>query len=294
MEMYDIADDGYSAKISAMGAELKSFRNDSTNVEYIWYADPKYWSESAPWLFPVVCDLRNHETVIDGRIYHIDIHGFASRMLFEVVEHRDNLLRMRLSDSPETLCQYPFRFVLEICYVLTGGRLDMTLTVTNPNDRAMPFFIGGHFGINCPMFAGERFEDMTVVFERDECLSLPTLDPEKRVVLPGKENMRFEGRTLRLDYDLFNHDALMFDKLQSRSVELVNPDGRGIRVAFPDFQMLGVWTWPKKHAPYVCIEPWNGIGTYSDEDDIFEHKRCVQYAQSNATRSYRLSICEIG
>ena len=31
-----------------------------------------------------------------------------------------------------------------------------------------------------------------------------------------------------------------------------------------------------------------------NEDDIFEHKRCVQYAQSNATRSYRLSICEIG
>lgn len=290
---YRIEKDGYSVEVDTHGAELKSFANKNTGVEYIWYADPAYWNESAPWLFPVVCDLRNDRTIIDGREYTIPIHGFACRMEFEMLEQTDDMLRFQLKTTEETLAQYPFRFTLEIIYRLEAGRLNMELKVRNDDERRMPFFIGGHFGLNCPMFTGDRFEDMKVTFEKEEALSLPQLDAATRIVHPERVNLRFEGRKLKLKYDLFDNDALMFDRIQSRAVTLTNQDGRGVSVEFPDFQKLGVWTWPGKQAPYVCIEPWNGIGTCADEDDEFEHKRCVQYAMPGEIRTYQLAIQEL-
>lgn len=293
MERYRIEKDGFSAEVNAFGAELKSFKNELTGVEYIWYADPAYWNESAPWLFPIVCDLRKNRTIINNRIYTMPIHGFASRSVFKLVEKTDDSLRLRLEESGETLAQYPFAFSLDIVYRIEKGCLKMDLEVKNRNDVVMPFFIGGHFGINCPMFAGDAFEDMTVEFDTEEALSLPRLDADERIVRTKVENLRFEGKKLALRYDLFDHDALMFATLKSRSAKLVNGEGRGLRVDFADFERLGVWTWPGKHAPYVCIEPWNGIGTCDDEDDVFEHKRSVQYAAPGETKTYRLTLTEI-
>jgi len=290
---YRIEKNGYSAEVETHGAELKSFKNENTGVEYIWYAKPEYWNESAPWLFPVVCDLRNDRTIIEGKEYTIPIHGFACRMDFELVEQAADMLCFRLKDTKDTLAQYPFHFELEIVYRIDGAELNMELKVKNKNERPMPFFIGGHFGFNCPMFEGDRFEDMTVRFEKEEALSLPQLDAATRIVHPERINLRFEGRELHLKYDLFDNDALMFDKISSRSVSLINREGHGVFVDFADFQNLGVWTWPKKQAPYVCIEPWNGIGTFVDEDDEFVHKRCVQYVDAGETKTYRLRIREL-
>lgn len=292
-ERYKIGKDGYSAEINALGAELKSFRNDTAGTEYIWYADPMYWNESAPWLFPLVCDLRNNQTIIDGRIYSMPIHGFACRMPFELVDKADDRICLRLSDTPETLSQYPFHFSFEISYKIDIGRLGIDLKVLNKNEADMPFFIGGHFGINCPMFKDERFEDMAVEFEHEEDVSLPRLDGEHRIVMTKIENMHFRGKRLELHYDMFDHDALMFPELKSRSVKLVNKTGKGLKVDFRGFEKLGVWTWPGKTAPYVCIEPWNGIGICDDEDDMFIHKRNVQYAAPGEIKTYHLELSEV-
>lgn len=292
-ERFRIEKDGYSAEVNAFGAELRSFKNETTGTEYIWCADPAYWNESAPWLFPIVCDLRDNRTIINNRIYSMPIHGFASRLPFELVEQTGDTLRLRLEESAGTLAQYPYAFRLDIVYRIESGCLKMALEVSNKNDTVMPFFIGGHFGLSCPMFTGERFEDMVVEFEREEELSLPRLDAATRIVQTKVENLRFNGRRLALRYDLFDHDALMFATLRSRSAKLVNGAGHGIRVDFPGFERLGVWTWPGKQAPYVCIEPWNGIGSCDDEDDVFEHKRSVQFAAPGETKSYRLTLTEI-
>lgn len=47
-----------TATIKSTGAELISLKSEK-GVEYIWQRDPRYWSGSAPFLFPIVGNLRD-------------------------------------------------------------------------------------------------------------------------------------------------------------------------------------------------------------------------------------------
>ena len=61
----------------------------------------------------------------------------------------------------------------------------------------------------------------------------------------------------KIDYDV---DVLLTKKLKSHSVKLINRNtGKGIEFDFTGFKALGIWTPPKKHAPFVCIEPWQSL-----------------------------------
>ena len=63
---------------------------------------------------------------------------------------------------------------------------------------------------------------------------------------------------------LFEEDALFFVGLESCSLRYGADDGPQIRVDFPDFPDLGVWT--KPGADYICIEPWQGFNDPADFD----------------------------
>jgi galactose mutarotase-like enzyme len=57
--------------------------------------------------------------------------------------------------------------------------------------------------------------------------------------------------------DLFTNDVLIFDQLKSESVLYSAESGPRLEVRFPGASYLGVWTRPG--APFVCIEPWQGV-----------------------------------
>ena len=48
---YTITNNEYSATISNVGAELKSFRNEIHGGEYIWEGDPEIGREVLPYYF---------------------------------------------------------------------------------------------------------------------------------------------------------------------------------------------------------------------------------------------------
>ena len=45
-----------------------------------------------------------------------------------------------------------------------------------------------------------------------------------------------------------------------------------LKRAFPEMEVLAVWTMPGKRAPYLCIEPWQGLPPMADETGRFEDK----------------------
>jgi galactose mutarotase-like enzyme len=88
----------------------------------------------------------------------------------------------------------------------------------------------------------------------------------------------------------FSYDAQIFDQLKSRSVKLYNPKtGRGVKVDFAGFDYLVVWS-SKNGGNFVAIEPWTGLSTCSDEDDVFEHKRGVKILAPNASATHSFDI----
>ena len=287
--IFTIKDAKAAASIDSMGAQLISYR-DADGQEYIWQRDPQYWSNCSPTLFPIVGRVRNGKTLIDGTWYEIPQHGFVKTTDFELVSQKENAVTLSMSDSETTRAMYPFAFRLEISYTLTDGALTMTCQVKNTDSRELPFFIGTHPGFICPLNDGETFEDYVLEFEKKETVGYRVLDgSEKQFDMSNYKPFPGDGIRIPLNYDLLLNGVIWFDQAESRAVSLKNPaTGKGIKLAYPEFDTVAFWTPAAKKAPFICIEPWNGSSACSDENDEFIRKNHLQTLQPGENKSYRL------
>lgn len=287
----DLESDGIKAVVESSGAELRSLQG---RKEYMWQADPHYWNESAPWLFPIMCDLRQNQTKINGKTYVMQRHGFARNAEYIVTMRTAASVTLETAATIETLQQYPFHFVLRHRFSLTNGKMEIVTTVIN-NDRVrMPYCLGLHPGFRCPMDPDERFEDYEVIFDRWENVDCPTPDNSIRLIRPTDINYHFEGRRLKLQRSMFANDALVFPALRSRAVNFINHERLGIRIEFPGYRQLGLWTTTQEQASYLCIEPWNGTCDYVDESGVLTEKRGVLFLEpmTEAQHIVRLVLLE--
>jgi galactose mutarotase-like enzyme len=87
---------------------------------------------------------------------------------------------------------------------------------------------------------------------------------------------------------LFKRDALIFKKLQSNSLTIVEKEKPILKVHFENFPSLGIWT--KVDAPFICIEPWFGYSdTVESTGNLFE-KEGVIVLEANDTFQAKFSI----
>ncbi len=278
-----------TATIDTLGAELKSFK-DSSGIEYIWCGDPKHWKGTSPLLFPMIGNLRNGKTVIHGKEYEIPKHGFVRDKEFQVIDSTENSVTFSYQDTPETILMYPYHFELRLTYAIEDSSLTLRYDVVNKDDKLMYYHIGAHPAFNCPLQDGEKFTDYVLRFEKKETVASPVYDLTKLHFDADHCIYHLaDSNELSLDYSLFNHDAVVFDNMESKKVSLLNPiTGNGIMVDYNDFKVIAFWTPMNDTAPFLCIEPWNGSAIYKDEDDEFSHKRYIQTADINETNSYEL------
>ena len=289
--IFTIQDAKASASIDSLGAQLISYQ-DAEGQEYIWQRDPKYWANCSPILFPAVGRVRNGKTLINGTWYEMPLHGFVKTTEFELISQTPTQVVLSMSDSETTRKMYPFAFCLEVSYSLADGVLTMECKVKNTDSRELPFFIGTHPGFVCPLKDGEKFEDYVLEFEKTETCGYRAFDgANNQFDMTGYKPFPGDGIQIPLTYDLLMNDAIWFDKPVSRSVSIKNPStGKGVSVAYPDYDTVAFWTAAEKQAPYICVEPWNGSAACSDEDNEFIHKNHLQTLQPGEDKSYRLII----
>ena len=255
----------YTAAVNTMGGELVSFR-DERGVEYIWGGDSKSWPGQNPNLFPVVGNLMDGKVRISGKTYEMARHGFARRTEFAVAEQGEDYVVMELRQSPETLERYPFAFVLRVRHQLIDGGFSTRFEVRNPGKEDLLFCVGAHTGINCPLRAGERFEDYRLVF--DETEDAYSLVPSAQgYVSAQREHILDCTDTIALDHAVFDRlDTIILEGLRSKGVTLRHKDGgRGVHMEFGAFPMVAFWTMPNANAPYICLEPWHGCAAVEGE-----------------------------
>jgi len=88
--------------------------------------------------------------------------------------------------------------------------------------------------------------------------------------------IQLKDTLLPLDYATFEKDALIFKKLKSKSIVLLENENPLIRIDYADFPNLGIWT--KTNAPFICIEPWNGYADVIDTQSKLSEKDGIQIA----------------
>ena len=268
-----------TAEIRRKGAQMVSFRgNDGREV--IWQADPAVWASHAPVLFPVCGMPKDERVIINGVSYPMAKHGFSRNPDYEVAKVGDDFVEMVLTPTEESRPQYPFDFAFHVIYTLRENGFRTDFVVENKSDRVMPFCVGGHPGFIVPMEEGAAYTDYELVF--------PQAEEGKNLLVPGGRLVDgheyiplADGRRLPLSHDLVDErDALVFPELNSRQVDLVHrTTGRGIRFRYPKMEVLAVWSMPKKHGDYVCLEPWHGMPGQVDESGRFEDKPFVTLLQ---------------
>lgn len=250
-----IGDGELTVAINPLGAELSSIR-DAQGREWMTDADPAFWTGRAPLLFPIVGRLNGDSYRLGGQSYAMKQHGFARRMMWEVVAHDAAGARLRLTDTDETLAAWPFPFVLEAEYRVTGRRVETVITLTNRGAEPMPASFGFHPGFAWPMPGEADKAGHHIAFDADEPGTLAALR-DGLIAGHDRASPLTDGRMLALSDELFADDALVWDGLASRGVTYRGPGGASLRVEFPDADKLGIWT--KPGAGFVCIEPWWGI-----------------------------------
>lgn len=277
--------------LTGFGGTLTSVKGPDGS-EYLWQGDATYWSGQAPILFPICGSIRgDHAVTRDGHELSMPRHGIVRKREWELEEAGDSSACYVFRSDDKTLAAYPYPFELRSRYSVEGPTLTVTYEVTNTGDVAMPFQIGGHPGFRCPFIEGDSYDDCYLEFEREERCSAPEPVTETGLIEIGTRHPVLEGtNVLPLDHSLFHKDAQILDELASRVVRLRSRNSeRGIEVEFEDLPYLIVWS-TSNDGPFVALEPWVGLSTCDDEDDVFESKRNVQVASPGQTRSYSFAV----
>jgi len=259
-----------------LGAELTSLKT-ADGLELLWQGDDNHWKSRSPILFPVVGGLPDDQYELEDKRYKMDLHGFARRSEFHLIEKAKESVAFQLRENKETLGQYPYHFVLDVSYTLKDNCLTVGFTIHNRNDRTMLFSIGAHPGFRCPLYEKETMEDYYLQFEKAETASRRF--KENGLLTGEKEEILHKESKLRLAHDLFCRDAIILDHLHSDWVELRNDrNSQVIRVEFDGFPYLGIWS-ARNDGPFVCIEPWYGIdSTHGDSYDL-TRKEGIQFLE---------------
>ncbi|MFC5623669.1 aldose 1-epimerase family protein [Algoriphagus winogradskyi] len=290
---YTIESGNLLVKVNPLGIELSSIKNKATGLEYLWQGDPNFWKGQAPVLFPIIGALKDGFTVINGQKYEMPKHGIVRNSSKpELVEQTDSTLRFRLSGDQESMLNYPYNFQLDILFTLKGKSLSVEHHISNLGDSAMFYSLGAHPAFNCPLKDGEEYEDYFLEFEQLETDSTWLVEKNGLIGLDQKLVLNHTDK-LHLNKHLFDEDALIFKNLKSRKVSLTHHSrGPILSVKFEDFNYLGIWA--KPFAPFVCIEPWLGIGDSVDSNQDFEEKEGILKLEPHKshTKVYEITILE--
>ena len=262
---------------SKYGAELVSFKiNGEEKVHQgencIDENGKVYWKRHWPVLFPNVGKCKKNQTIMNGRTYEVQQHGFARDMEFEPLTKLDNFHSYIFRSNKKLIDKYPYEFSLTVTYRTDENKLTTIYKVINEGDTDMPFGIGGH-----PAFKIDREQldkgNYYLEFEEDEEKIHFLYLVDGLIGTEYAKNIIVNKRVIPLNANSFINDAIIMKGLKSNKVSLKNAEKTILTMEFTGFPYLAVWTKPK--APFICIEPWmttadnvNGSGVFRQKTDI--------------------------
>jgi len=259
-----IENDYLSIAIKEKGAELAKVYNKVDTFNYLWTGDSQYWGRHAPVLFPIIGKLNQDTYTIGQKEYTMSQHGFARDFDFELISKSDDHALFCLSDNEQTQKMYPFKFKLEINYVLEGKKLSVQYTVENLSEtNKLPFALGAHPGFNVPLNDEGGFSDYNLSFEPDLKNPVQVLEiddgPFPFITGNNKNLTLVKDNVLNLEYTTFDNGLLIIDEAIKTVTLSSKLSKSSITLEVSDFPYLTLWTLENKQAPFLCIEPFYGL-----------------------------------
>lgn len=286
---YTIKNGLIEAGINKKGAELVSLVRIKDGRQYMWNGDAAYWNRISPVLFPFVGKLNGQRYQHNGVWYEgIAQHAFARDMEFTLADITEDTIWMKLESSEETYKIYPFKFIFEAGYKISGTTIKVMWRVHNDSHETMYFSIGAHPAFMCPGNSKEGC--MLDLHTKQDFVESGTLSADGTL---GEETRVFplQDGCLEAKESLFDKDALILDASGIKKVSLEDSEGKEYLSVSFDTPLLGIWSPAGKKAPFICIEPWYGrcdregfagnlaereYGNKLEENGIFEKEYTIE------------------
>lgn len=266
--------------VSDIGGEPRSLVNKKSGREYLYDADPKWWDNTSPVLFPVTGRFRKGFYYLDGKEYTMPIHGFVRRNPMECVKVTETSVTHKRSSDDVSRPQYPFEFDFYITHELIEKSVKVTFKVVNRDKVTMPFQVGAH-----PAFFAKPGDVLS--FKGKENLTYKMLDEQ---LLSAKDYP--VDNKVTITENMFEKNAWFFVNNQLWAATLSDEKGEYLEVSFTGFPAAGFWN--VVGSPYICIEPWFGGDDMPGTDDDFNHRFCIQHLAPGNTfeMSYYINILD--
>ena len=248
--------------VTDWGAQVKSVVRKSDGVEHIWQADAQVWGYHAPILFPYCGRLKDGKLEVGGNILENPAqHGFARSATHRLVCQDAHKIILELTDSPETLAVFPWKFRLLSTFTLENDILHHKLTVENRDAQPFSFGIGYHPAFALPFDDAHTRTDYELRFsEMESPLCLGTAP--KGLVNGQVYSLGTNLRSIPVTADMFDNDSHCMVNLCSKTLGLYEKDtGRGVVCDIADFPYTLLWSKPGVPG-FLCIEPWHSLPSY--------------------------------
>ena len=281
--MVELKNELLTIQVAEKGAELQSVK-DNDGKEYMWQAGPQ-WNRHSPILFPIVCSVNNDTYTVDGKDYHLPRHGFARDMMFTVVSLTSEKATMALHDSEETLKVYPYRFNLAVTYRLEGNKVHVIWHVENTDTKEIHFQIGGHPAFNMP---SGKLEGM-IKLDNEEPMDMLKSYADGSVELV-EVPLEADSGIMEINNNFFRADSVKIHKSQTHRAMLIDTNGEPAVTVDYKAPVCAFWSPYDKQAPFVCIEPWYGIGDPRGFKGEFKDKPMMNHLQPGASFMSKYTI----
>ena len=290
---YILHNDVLQITVRSHGAEIRSLTETSDGTEYLHNGDPAWWKYSSPVLFPIVGKLWEGKYRVQGQEYELPSHGLGRISEFELVNKGDDSIEFTLGWTQESLKNYPWKFRLNIGYRLEKNAVKVMWKVQNEDNSPLPFSIGAHPALRCPIVGGEDITDCYLEFNQAERATKFDTTPD--TFLYDKQVPGISGKELPLTWDFFAQGTWIFDNLQSDRITIRSRKSqKSVAVEFTGFPFLALWSPEKGGAPFICIEPWYGHADMAGYTGEFAERHGTNIIKPGEefNASYRLIVGE--
>ena len=286
MDIHGMRAGDLEVEVASPGAELRALR--FRGLDLLWEGGP-LWPRRAPILFPIVGCLRGDCLKHQGGTFTLPKHGFARDRTFTWLDRGPAHCLLELADDAATRAAYPFAFRLRVAFRLLDGGLRSDLILENPGAAPLPASLGGHPAFRWPLAPGLPKAAHRVVFAEPEPEPVRRLTPAGLLDTEARPTP-VRGRELALHEDLFEADALIFDRLHSRSLRFEAEGGPALTFSWEGFPHLGIWTKPDRGPAFLCLEPWQGFASPADWEGEFTEKPGVVVVPPGGTRTWSYTV----
>lgn len=270
--MYILENQYLSIRVASRGAELQSIYSKEFEREYIWQAAAETWNNHSLLLFPAAGRIARNRIFVRGKEYPMAMHGFAKDMEFNLVEKNEERLLLEITDTGETMRQFPYKFRFQVEFSLEGKSAAQRFRVINEGDEAMSFGFGAHPGFYCPIVLGESADDYQLEFDRPQTIRKIHLEPNTRLCTYERSDMINKSAEMPLSEQFFNNGPILSEGYDAKFVRLISrKSGHFIEMSLEGFPYITFWGCPHK-MHLICIEPWCGLSDFIDTDHVWEKK----------------------